>query len=168
MRRIGFTLIELLIVIAIIALLATLGIIAYGSARAKARDAVRLGDVAQFRKALNLYFHSEDQYPPLVDDGELGNPPSGSGCLNENGWQLVTPCPPELYLGFIPRDSGNTPSNPAHNRPCRDYALPCNYSYTWVGAERYEIHFRLEIGGGNLDAGLFCATEGGVGEACVH
>ncbi len=53
MKRKAFTLIELLVVVAIIGLLATVAVIAFGSARTKARDAKRMGDMALLIKGLS-------------------------------------------------------------------------------------------------------------------
>ncbi|MFH1171044.1 MAG: type II secretion system protein [bacterium] len=80
----GFTLIELLVVIAIIGLLATIAFISLSRARAKARDAKRLGDIVQLGKLLELYADDHQSGSPLeypaaatlncvVDDGNGQN-----------------------------------------------------------------------------------------------
>ncbi|MEO8065263.1 MAG: prepilin-type N-terminal cleavage/methylation domain-containing protein [Candidatus Doudnabacteria bacterium] len=59
----GFTLIELLVVIAIIGLLASVVIVALGTARSKSRDAKRLTDMHQLQAALALYINDNGFYP---------------------------------------------------------------------------------------------------------
>lgn len=51
----GFTLIELMVAIAIVAVLATIGIVAFGATQKSARDAKRKGDLEDIKKALYLY-----------------------------------------------------------------------------------------------------------------
>ncbi|RJQ33581.1 type II secretion system protein [Candidatus Parcubacteria bacterium] len=59
----GFTLIELLVVIAIIAIVSTLAVVNLNQARAKARDARRLSDIGQLKKALEIYYYTNGEYP---------------------------------------------------------------------------------------------------------
>ncbi|MCK5319878.1 prepilin-type N-terminal cleavage/methylation domain-containing protein [Candidatus Parcubacteria bacterium] len=96
----GFTLIELLVVISIIGILSSFSVVSLNSARVKARDALRKGDMAQIRTALSLYNFENAHYPicgiwdgaaadfgatvgDAVDDGswcylnKLGSPVSG-------------------------------------------------------------------------------------------
>ena len=55
LQKRGFTLIELLVVISIIGLLASIVLASLSSARATARDAVRLSNTKQIQKALEMY-----------------------------------------------------------------------------------------------------------------
>ena len=59
----GFTLIELLVVIGIIAVLATIGTISFGSASAKARDAKRSADIRTLQSGLEIYNSNIGNYP---------------------------------------------------------------------------------------------------------
>lgn len=59
----GFTLIELLLVVAIIGILSSLAVVNLNQARAKARDAKRLSDIGQVRKALEVYYYANGEYP---------------------------------------------------------------------------------------------------------
>jgi prepilin-type N-terminal cleavage/methylation domain-containing protein len=64
----GFTLIELMVVITIIGLLASIVLSSLSGARSKARDAVRVEEMQQVEKALELYHLSRGMYPfPDVD-----------------------------------------------------------------------------------------------------
>ncbi len=65
-HRRAFTLVELLVVIAIIGLLSTIAVVSLSSARSKARNAKKIGDVKQLTTALNLaYFDSATSKYPL-------------------------------------------------------------------------------------------------------
>lgn len=59
----GFTLIEILIVVAIIALLATIVLVGVGTFRSKGRDAKRISDLNSVRNVLELYFTKYGNYP---------------------------------------------------------------------------------------------------------
>jgi prepilin-type N-terminal cleavage/methylation domain-containing protein len=59
----GFTLIEILIVVAIIAILASIVIVGLGPAQQSGRDARRISDLQSIRTALQLYYGKCGFYP---------------------------------------------------------------------------------------------------------
>lgn len=80
----GFTLIELLVVISIIALLASIILVALSGIRAKARDTKRAADMEQIYKALNLFY---DQYGCLpITTGSTCAGAGGYSESNSGGW----------------------------------------------------------------------------------
>jgi prepilin-type N-terminal cleavage/methylation domain-containing protein len=59
----GFTLIEILIVVAIIAILASVVLVGLGPTQQQGRDARRLSDLREVQTALELYYNKNGVYP---------------------------------------------------------------------------------------------------------
>jgi len=58
----GFTLIELLVAVAILGILATVGLGSFQSSQMKGRDAQRKHDLGQIQKALEMYYNDKGKY----------------------------------------------------------------------------------------------------------
>ncbi len=58
----GFTLVELLIVIAVLGVLATIGIMTFPAAQKRARDTRRRSDLKQYQTALELYANRNNSF----------------------------------------------------------------------------------------------------------
>lgn len=68
-KKNAFTLIELLVVIGIIAILASVIFVYFKTARAKARDARRKGEIRQIENALIIYQDNNDgNYPRSLEE----------------------------------------------------------------------------------------------------
>jgi prepilin-type N-terminal cleavage/methylation domain-containing protein len=98
----GFTLIELLVVIAIIGVLSSVVLASLNTARAKARDAVRVSDLRNIQKALELYASDHGGTYPVVNySGYCG----GFDTLGANYIPGIVP----TYMSRLPTDpDGNT------------------------------------------------------------
>lgn len=102
----GFTLIELLTVVAIIAILSGIILVSMSGARAKARDAQRVSDLAQLQLALALFNDRCGQYPTgsLLTTGSSASPCSTASPVINLG----------TFIGQIPTPPGG--GNYGYNR----------------------------------------------------
>ncbi len=77
----GFTLIEILIVVAIIAILASVVLVGLGPTQKEGRDSRRISDLSEVQNALELYYNHCGNYP-----GPASSP--GNSC---GAWSAMTP-----------------------------------------------------------------------------
>lgn len=132
-KKHGFTMIELLIVIAIIGILAVLGISMFSSATKRARDAVRKSDLESIRQALVLYRSDNGTYPQTSGISDV----------------VLTPMLSPTYINPVPE--AETPN-------LDDY----NYT-TLNGGRQFKICTKLETNGGNYggdELGDDCVCDG--------
>jgi len=99
----AFTIVELLIVIVVIAILATISVVAYNGIQSRAYNSQRKNDIAAMIKALELYYVDNGRYPAPTGS------PDAYMCLSSPGWNcwgagtgnsLVS----TQYISKIPQD----------------------------------------------------------------
>jgi len=97
-RARGFTLIELLIVIALISILATMGVVQYRNSVQSAREATLRTDLFRMRDAIDQYYADKAKYPAsldaLVSDGYMRAIPEDPITKSADTWQ-TTPAEPD-------------------------------------------------------------------------
>lgn len=103
----GFTLIELLVVISIVSLLSGVVLTAVSTTRSRARDAQRVRDIGELKKAIALYHSDYGVYP---DSGYATALPSSDSRWNTSANPLYTALVPR-YIPQLPVDPINTPVN---------------------------------------------------------
>jgi general secretion pathway protein G len=93
MRDAGFTMIELMVVMALIAILATIGMAQYRQSVVYSRESVLKEDLFRLRDAIDQYYADKGQYPStldaLVSDGYVRKLPDDPFTRSNSSWQTV-------------------------------------------------------------------------------
>lgn len=116
----GFTLVELLVAVAIISILTAIVTANFSTARARARDAKRISDVAQIQLALAYFFDRCNQYPKIITDLDYECPVNSDVTLGQ-------------FLSKIPSTVTIPNSNPSSNADnfkylVNDTRVPLSYN----------------------------------------
>ena len=94
----GFTLIELMIVMALIVILASIGLVQYSNSVTRAKEATHSEDLFRMRDAIDQYYADKNKYPEslqtLVDEKYLRSVPADPFTNSAETWQ-TTPSDPE-------------------------------------------------------------------------
>jgi general secretion pathway protein G len=105
--RDGFTLIELLIVIALITILASMGVVQYRNSIQSSKEAVLRTDLFRMRDAIDQYYADKGKYPAsldaLVSDGYMRKIPEDPITKSADTWQTE---PAEPDPGSPSQDPG--------------------------------------------------------------
>jgi general secretion pathway protein G len=111
----GFTIIELLVVLALISILATMGMAQYRNGVIHAREAVLKTDLFNLRDAIDQYYADKGQYPgsldTLVSDGYIRKVPVDPMTNAADTWQTIPseadPNNPTAPVGIYDVKSGS-------------------------------------------------------------
>ena len=114
-REAGFTIIELLVVLALISILATMGMAQYRNGQIHAREAVLKTDLFDLRDAIDQYYADKGMYPStldaLVTDGYIRRIPVDPITNAADTWQTVPSEPdpnnPTASVGVYDVKSGS-------------------------------------------------------------
>ena len=122
----GFTIIELMVVIAIIALLSTIGIVQFSTAQQKSRDVRRLSDAQEIKKALNLYQIDNTSFPIHPSSIIITGDDAFSLALEASG--AITDVPIDPLVGFIYTYQSNSAGTDYDISFCLETNTIANYS----------------------------------------
>lgn len=142
--RQGFTIVELLIVIVVIAILATISVVAYNGIQGRARDSGRQQDIRQLTRALELYYIDNGEYPTAGGSTTING--SWSTTADASWQNLVNAL--NSYMGSkVPVDPISTPNGNVQGAGKYNYAYfsASNYCNGAMSTHQgYLLVYRLE------------------------
>jgi general secretion pathway protein G len=111
----GFTLIELMVVVALISVLAGMGVVQYRNSVLRTKEAVLSEDLFRMRDAIDQYYADKGKYPASLDvlatDGYLRQVPKDPLTNSADTWQTIPAEPdasdPTAELGIVNVKSGS-------------------------------------------------------------
>ena len=114
-RASGFTLMEMMIVMALIVILAGIGLSVYGNSVQRAKEATLKEDLFRMRDAIDQYYADKNKYPgsleDLVSEKYLRAVPVDPFTSKSDSWQTTTSEPdpgnPSLESGISNVKSGS-------------------------------------------------------------
>jgi len=114
-RMSGFTLMEMMIVMALIVILAGIGMTVYGNSVQRSKEAVLKEDLFRMRDAIDQYYADKNKYPgsleDLVSEKYLRAVPIDPFTSKADSWQTTTSEPdpgnPSLESGISNVKSGS-------------------------------------------------------------
>ena len=114
-RMSGFTLMEMMIVMALIVILAGIGMTVYGNSVQRSKEAVLKEDLFRMRDAIDQYYADKNKYPGSLDDlvseKYLRAVPVDPFKAKSDSWQTTTSEPdpgnPSLETGISNVKSGS-------------------------------------------------------------
>ena len=103
----GFTLIEILVVIAILGILATIGLASFKTAQMRSRDAQRKSDLRQLSSALEIYYNDYEKYPGSLNGRVLGCPSTTNTPCDWNNDSIFQDGE-TIYIRSMPEDPSSS------------------------------------------------------------
>ncbi len=153
MKKNGFTLIELLVVILIGGALVLLAVVSLNGIQSKGRDAERINDINNIHKAMMML--NEETGSFLNACGGVSYTGLVSKCDGEGeNFQLMT------YLDSLVAMNDPLEKVVACDAQCS--VTPCNYAFTTLTSDKYEVWFFLERATSDYHRGCHRLTERGI------
>lgn len=131
----GFTIVELLIVIVIIAVLASVTVVAYSGVQNRGKDTERQTDIRQIAQQLEMYYQEYGYYPPF-QQSTVG--------VNVVAWRTVNL--PNLKDALLTPPGVSVPSLVNNTTPTTSqYGYHNNGSCIGTQCTRYRLYWRSGV-----------------------